>query len=261
MNPSAPPKIALSGIRKSFGDNRVLRGVDLAVAAGTSTVLIGPSGSGKTVLMKCVLGLVRPDAGGVRIDGVETAGIKGDARMALIDRFGMLFQRGGLFDSLPVWENVAFRLLQDKSVDRRQARDIALEKLESVGLERSVGDLLPVELSGGMQKRVGLARAIATDPEILLLDEPTAGLDPIMSNVIDELIVELVRKLGATALSITSNMKGARRISDNVAMLHEGRIIWHGPTGSVDASDNPYLDQFIHSRAEGPIDMLVGPAV
>jgi phospholipid/cholesterol/gamma-HCH transport system ATP-binding protein len=261
MNPSAPPKIALSGIRRSFGDNRVLRGVDLAVAAGTSTVLIGPSGSGKTVLMKCVLGLVRPDAGGVRIDGVETAGIKGDARMALIDRFGMLFQRGGLFDSLPVWENVAFRLLQDKSVDRRQARDIALEKLESVGLERSVGDLLPVELSGGMQKRVGLARAIATDPEILLLDEPTAGLDPIMSNVIDELIVELVRKLGATALSITSNMKGARRISDNVAMLHEGRIIWHGPTESVDASDNPYLDQFIHSRAEGPIDMLVGPAV
>ncbi len=259
MNPTVPPKIALAGIAKSFGDNRALRGVDLSVAAGTSTVLIGPSGSGKTVLMKSILGLIRPDAGSVRIDGVETVALKGDARMALIGRFGMLFQRGGLFDSLPVWENIAFRLLQDKSMDRKQARDIALGKLVSVGLEASVGDLLPVELSGGMQKRVGLARAIATDPEILLLDEPTAGLDPIMSNVINDLIVKLVEELGATALSITSDMAGARRISDNIVMLHEGRAIWHGPTATVDDSGNPHVDQFIHSRAEGPIEMILGP--
>ena len=251
MNLTVPPKIALTGIVKSFGSNRVLRGVDLTVAPGTSTVLIGPSGSGKTVLMKSILGLVRPDTGSVRVDGVETAAFKGDARMALIGRFGMLFQRGGLFD-------IAFRLLQDKSMDRQQARDIAMGKLVSVGLETSVGDLLPVELSGGMQKRVGLARAIATDPEILLLDEPTAGLDPIMSNVINDLIIKLVEELGATALSITSDMAGARRISDNIVMLHEGRAIWHGPTATVADSGNPYVDQFIHSRAEGPIEMILG---
>jgi len=260
MSSSAPPKIALAGIVVSFGDNRVLRGVDLSVAAGTSTVLIGPSGSGKTVLMKSILGLVRPDAGSVHIDGIDSAGLKGEERLAWIDRFGMLFQRGGLFDSLPVWENVAFRLLQDRRMDRHRARDIALRKLESVGLEASVGDLLPVELSGGMQKRVGLARAIATDPEILLLDEPTAGLDPIMSNVINKLIVKLVEGLGATALSITSDMKGAREISDRIAMLHEGRIIWQGPTATVDASGNPSVDQFIHSRAQGPIEMVLGRA-
>ena len=258
MSASSTPKIELSGVAKAFGDIAALRGVDLKVEAGTSAVLIGPSGSGKTVAMKCVLGLMRPDAGRVLIDGVDTVALKGRARTGFIRRFGMLFQRGGLFDSLPVWENVAFRLLQEHDVTRARARDIAMEKLASVGLDAAVGDLYPVELSGGMQKRVGLARAIATDPEILLLDEPTAGLDPIMTNVISGLINRVVKTLGATALSITSDMAGARAIATSIAMIHEGRIVWQGPAAEADDSGNPYLDQFIHSRAEGPITMRLG---
>lgn len=251
------PAIQLKGITKSFGDNHVLKGVDLSVDKGQSLVLIGGSGTGKTLIMKLILSLVHPDKGQILIDGQDCTGLTGDRHMAFLGRFGMSFQKSGLFDSLPVWQNVAFQLLQDKSIDPAQAKDRALQKLVDVGLDEDVGMLLPAELSGGMQKRVGLARAVVADPEFVLLDEPTAGLDPIMSNVINDLIIELVNKTGATALSITSDMVSAQKISDKIAMIHDGRIIWHGPSDQATKSDNPYLDQFIHSRAEGPIQMAL----
>ncbi len=250
------PFIEVSGLTKRFGEKHVLEGVEFSVSQGESLVLIGTSGSGKTLLLKCILGLIQPDAGLVRVGGDDTSRLRGDARNAFIARTGMLFQRSGLFDSLPSWENIAFRLLQT-GVDRDTARDIAIDKLVSVGLDPHVADLSPAELSGGMQKRVGIARAICTDPELLLLDEPTAGLDPIMSNVINDLILDLVRDLGCTAISVNSDMAGAQRLGDRIAMLHDGKIIWDGPSSNVNDSGNAYVDQFIHSRAEGPIDMPV----
>jgi len=254
------PKIRLRGLTRTFGALRALDNIDLDVATGESLALIGPSASGKTLLLKCLLGLIKPTAGSVEIDGVDTVKLRSAERMAFMSRFGMLFQQSALFDSIPVWENVAFRLNQDPALTDEQAHDIAIEKLARVGLQAEVGALLPAELSGGMQKRVGLARAFAADPEIVLLDEPTAGLDPIMTNVIDDLILENARELGATVVSITSNMVSARRISDRIAMLHEGRLVWTGPTADIDNSDNPYLDQFIHKRGEGPIKMAVTAA-
>lgn len=254
------PKIQLQGITKAFAGERVLTGVDLTVGAGQSLVLVGRSGAGKTLLLKIILGLVKPDAGQVLVDGVDVGDLSGDARTQFIGRFGMLFQWGGLFDSLPVWENVAFRLVWEMGMPRPRARDLAVTKLAAVGLEADVADLYPNELSGGMQKRVGIARAIAADPEILLLDEPTAGLDPIMSNVINDLLIGLVRGLGATAISIDSDMAGARRIADDIAMLYDGRMIWQGPAAATDACDNAYVDQFIHSRADGPIQSGIGGA-
>lgn len=254
---TATPKIQLRGVTKSFGPKQVLRGVDLDVGAGESVVVIGGSGTGKSVMLKCILGLLRPDSGSIRIDGVETAGLTGSARAELMSRFGMLFQGAALFDSLPVWENVAFGLIQGRGMKRAAARDKAMATLAAVGLGPDVGDLSPAELSGGMQKRVALARAIATDPEIIFFDEPTTGLDPIMADVINDLIVKCVRDLGATALSITHDMASARKIADRIAMIYEGRIIWSGPAASIDNSDNPYLDQFVHGRAEGPIRMQI----
>ena len=254
------PKLRLQGVTKSFGDEYVLKGVDLEVAAGESVVLVGPSASGKTLLFKCILGLIPPDAGSITIDGEETVGLSPPERERLLRRMGMLFQQSALFDSLSVWENVAFRLIQSKRAGRAEAKRMALDILAKVGMDGEVGELLPAELSGGMQKRVGFARAIAGDPEIVLLDEPTAGLDPIMTNIIIELIQEGVQGLGATTLSITSDMKGARKIGDRIAMLYDGQIIWNGPTAQVDASGNAYVDQFIHSRAEGPIETVVTPA-
>ncbi|MFO1049601.1 MAG: ATP-binding cassette domain-containing protein [Geminicoccaceae bacterium] len=247
------PKIAIRGLTKSFGEKRVLRGVDLDLEAGQSLVVIGGSGTGKSVLLKCILGLLAPDGGSIRIDGVEVVGASRDTMDGLRRKFGMLFQGGALFDSLPVWENVSFGLLAAKQVDRATAQAKAVETLGMVGLGAEVGRLMPAELSGGMQKRVGLARAIAHAPEILFFDEPTTGLDPIMADVINELIVRCVRQLGASALSITHDMASVRRIADRVAMLYDGRIIWQGPTATLDASGNAYVDQFIHGRAEGPI--------
>ncbi|MBC7132856.1 MAG: ATP-binding cassette domain-containing protein [Roseovarius sp.] len=243
--------IELSDVHKAFGANRVLRGVNLTIDTGTSMVIIGGSGSGKSVLLKCILGLVRPDSGTITLDGQDVT--QGD-RDAFLARFGMLFQGGALFDSLPVWQNVAFRLLRG-SLKRpaSEAREIALEKLRRVGLTPDVADKFPAELSGGMQKRVGLARAIAAEPEIIFFDEPTTGLDPIMSGVINELIREIVVEMGATAMTITHDMTSVRAIADNVAMLHDGVIQWTGPVGKMDDSGDPYLDQFIHGRAEGPI--------
>jgi len=260
MMSDAGPKIAVSGLRKSFGRKRVLDGVEIACGAGESLVIIGGSGTGKSVLIKCIIGLHRPDAGSVRIDGVETAGLRRAARDRLIRKFGMLFQGSALFDSLSVWENVAFGLIQGRGMARPQARDIAMQKLASVGLGPDVGALRPAELSGGMQKRVALARAIAAEPEILFFDEPTTGLDPIMADVINNLIIDCVRGPGATAISITHDMTSARKIGDRIAMLHEGRIVWQGPAAAIDNSGNPYVDQFVHGRAEGPIRMQVRAA-
>jgi phospholipid/cholesterol/gamma-HCH transport system ATP-binding protein len=260
MSNLPPAKIVLSGVEKSFGRKRVLDGIDISCGAGESLVVIGGSGVGKSVLIKCILGLMRPEAGSIRIDGIETVGIGRSARAPLMLKFGMLFQGSALFDSLSVWENVAFGLVQGRGMPTRQAREIALEKLAAVGLGPDVARLSPAELSGGMQKRVALARAIAAEPEILFFDEPTTGLDPIMADVINRLIIDCVRGLGATAVSITHDMVSARKIADRIAMLHKGRIIWQGPTAEIDRTDNPYVDQFVHGRAEGPIEMEVRAA-
>jgi phospholipid/cholesterol/gamma-HCH transport system ATP-binding protein len=260
MSDQASAKISVRGLKKSFGPKRVLDGVDIDCATGESLVIIGGSGTGKSVLIKCILGLLRPDAGSIRIDGAETVGLSRAQREPVMDKFGMLFQGGALFDSLRVWQNVAFGLIQGRGMDQAEARRIALEKLAAVGLGAEVAELSPAELSGGMQKRVALARAIAAEPEILFFDEPTTGLDPIMADVINDLIVECVRGLGATAVSITHDMVSTRKIADRVAMLHNGRIVWHGPTAEIDRTDNPYVDQFVHGRAEGPIRMEVRAA-
>ena len=246
--------IRMDDIHKAFGSNRVLRGLNLEVPTGTSMVIIGGSGTGKSIAIKCILGLVQPDSGTITIDGKDVR--EGD-RDAFLARFGMLFQGGALFDSLPVWQNVAFRLLRG-SLKRPldEAREIAIEKLRRVGLKPDVADRFPAELSGGMQKRVGLARAIAAEPEIIFFDEPTTGLDPIMAGVINDLIREIVVEMGATAMTITHDMTSVRAIADNIAMLHEGVIQWSGPVAEMDHSGNPYLDQFIHGRAEGPIEAV-----
>ncbi|MEM6889115.1 MAG: ATP-binding cassette domain-containing protein [Pseudomonadota bacterium] len=246
--------IRMEKIHKSFGDNRVLRGLDLEVGSGTSMVIIGGSGTGKSITIKCILGLIEPDQGKITIDGINVQ--EGD-RDAFLARFGMLFQGGALFDSLPVWQNVAFRLLRG-SLKRphEEARAIAIDKLRRVGLKPDVADRFPAELSGGMQKRVGLARAIAAEPEIIFFDEPTTGLDPIMSGVINDLIREIVVEMGATAMTITHDMSSVRAIADNVAMLHDGIIQWTGPAAQMDNSGNPYLEQFINGRADGPIEAV-----
>jgi phospholipid/cholesterol/gamma-HCH transport system ATP-binding protein len=251
------PKIQLIGVKKHFGSKVVLDGVDLTVDPKTSVVIIGGSGTGKSVTIKSILGIISPDEGTILVDGEDVTHLSGSARDRVLKKFGMLFQGGALFDSLPVWENVAFGLIQGRGMARAKARDIALEKLAKVGLGADVAYLSPSELSGGMQKRVGLARAIAADPEIIFFDEPTTGLDPIMADVINDLIISTVRDVGATALSITHDMISARKISDRIAMLYGGRIIWTGPTADIDHSGNPYVEQFIHGRAEGPIKMAV----
>ena len=246
--------ITLSGVHKAFGTNRVLRGVDLTIAKGQSMVIIGGSGTGKSVLLKSILGLVRPDQGVISLDSQDVAKVERDAFLA---RFGMLFQGGALFDSMKVWENVAFRLMRGKkALPKDQARAAAIEKLRRVGLKPAVADLFPAELSGGMQKRVGLARAIAAEPEIIFFDEPTTGLDPIMAGVINALIREIVVEMGVTAMTITHDMSSVRAIADHVAMLHDGLIRWTGPVAEMDAAPDPYLQQFIHGRAEGPIESV-----
>ena len=255
--PAATPKISVRGLRKSFGRKLVLDGIDLDVGAHESLVVIGGSGTGKSVMLKCILGLIEPDAGSIKIDGREVVGIRPSEREALMRKFGMLFQGSALFDSLPVWENVAFGLIQGRGLGRAAAKEIALTKLAAVGLGADVGELRPAELSGGMQKRVALARAIAAEPEIIFFDEPTTGLDPIMADVINDLIVKCVRDLGATAVSITHDMASTRKIADRVAMIYRGKIIWSGEKAVIDRSGNPYVDQFIHGRASGPIEMEV----
>jgi len=251
------PKIELDNLHKAFGSKRVLNGVTLDVKPGKSLVIIGGSGTGKSVTLKCILGLIEPDKGTIRIDGKDTTHLHGAERDAVMKKFGMLFQGAALFDSMKVWENVAFGLVQGRGMKRKEAKEIALETLETVRLGREVGELSPAELSGGMQKRVGLARAIATHPEIIFFDEPTTGLDPITADAINDLIVERVKDLGATTLSITHDMASARKIADEIAMIYKGQIIWRGPASQVEDSGNPYVDQFVHGRADGPIQVEV----
>jgi phospholipid/cholesterol/gamma-HCH transport system ATP-binding protein len=258
---SEPPvKIRIRDLHKRFGAKQVLDGVELDVAEAESVVVIGGSGTGKSVLLKCVLGLLEPDRGSILIDGEEVVGLGRSAREQVMQKFGMLFQSAALFDSLPVWENVAFGLLNIKKLGRAEAKERAVATLAQVGLGADVADLWPAELSGGMRKRVGLARAIATQPEILFFDEPTTGLDPIMADVINELIARSVRHLGATAISITHDMASARKIAHRIAMLYQGKIIWQGPVAQIDHSGNPYVEQFIHGRGEGPIKLDIRAA-
>jgi phospholipid/cholesterol/gamma-HCH transport system ATP-binding protein len=246
------PAISVRGLAKSFGANRVLDGIGLDVPRGESLVVIGGSGTGKSVLLKCILGLVRPDAGTVTLDGEDAA--RG-APERFLARFGMLFQGGALFDSVPVWQNVAFRHLHD-GMPRRQARERAVATLAKVGLPERTADLYPAELSGGMQKRAALARAIAAEPAVLFFDEPTAGLDPILAGVINRLIREQVTALGATAVTITHDLSTVRAVADRVALLDGGRLRWTGPAAALDASADPHVEQFLAGRAEGPIAAL-----
>ena len=251
------PKIRVRGLKKSFGPKLVLDGVDLEVMPGTAMVVIGGSGTGKSVLIKSILGLVTPDAGIIEIDGVDVLKAPRAEARRLRAQIGMLFQNGALFDSMSVWENVAFALLAERKIARPAARAKAVEVLASVGLAETVADLSPSELSGGMQKRVALARAIAPEPAIMVFDEPTTGLDPIMGAVIDELIVDCVKRLGSTSIAITHDMASAQRIGDEAAMLFEGRIVWSGPAPGLLTADNPYVAQFTHGRATGPIKMAL----
>ena len=246
-------KIEISGLTKSFGRKKVLDGIDLKVEEGQSLVVIGGSGSGKSVLIKCILGIIPSDSGSIKIDGKEVTKLSRLERQEIMRKFGMLFQGGALFDSLPVWENITFALRQNKQLGKKEAHDLAVEKLQAVGLKPEVANLSPSELSGGMQKRVALARAIAAKPRIFLFDEPTTGLDPIMADVINQLIVKCSKDLGATTLTITHDMGSVRRIAHSVAMLLGGKIIWQGEAREIDRSGNEYVDQFVHGRAEGPI--------
>ncbi len=252
---SSAPKIRLRGVKKSFGDKKVLDGIDLDIETGTSMVVIGGSGSGKSVLIKCILGLIAADEGRIEIDGTDLQAADRRTQARARGEIGMLFQNGALFDSLTVWENVAFGLMAGGRIGRREGRARADEVLAQVGLAASVGDLFPSALSGGMQKRVGLARAIAAQPKILFFDEPTTGLDPIMGAVIDGLIVDCVKRLGSTAIAITHDMASARRIGDQAAMLFHGQLVWQGAAERLLDSGNPLVDQFTHGRREGPIQM------
>ncbi len=257
MSQPQPTKIEVRDLHKAFEGKQVLRGVNLAIQPGQSIAVIGGSGTGKSVLIKNIIGLLHPDSGTVHIDGEDVTAMSASERERVTRKFGMLFQGAALFDSLPVWENVAFGLIQVQRLARSEAREWAIEAMVQVGLEPDIAGRFPAELSGGMQKRVGLARAIATKPEIMFFDEPTTGLDPIMGSVIDNLIIESVRELGATALSITHDMASARRIADTIAMIYDGTIIWHGPVDAIVESGSDVVDQFIHGRSHGPINMLV----
>lgn len=250
-------KIKITNLHKAFGKKVVLSGVDLEIAKGESLVVIGGSGTGKSVLIKCIQGLLVPDEGSILVDDQEVVGIDEEEKEALHSKMGMLFQGGALFDSLSVWENVAFDLLENRGMNKKDAKNEAIRVLRSVGLAPDVAELSPSELSGGMQKRVGLARAIASRPEIIFFDEPTTGLDPIMSDVINDLIIESVKGLGATALTITHDMTSARKIADRIAMLYQGKIVWQGTVKEMDKTDNPYVRQFINGRSQGPIKVEV----
>ncbi len=250
-------KIIIKDLFKSFGPKDVLSGVNLQVKKGESLVILGGSGSGKSVLIKIIATLIAPTSGSILIDDKEISNISTKDRDKLMEKFGFLFQGGALFDSLSIWENIAFRLLYHKKMNKKDAKEIALQKLKAVGLSEKTANLFPSELSGGMQKRASLARAIAANPEIIFFDEPTTGLDPIMADVINDLIIANSKELGATTITITHDMNSARKIADKIAMLYEGKIIWFGNVKEMYSSGNDYLDQFIHGRAEGPIQFLV----
>lgn len=249
-------KIIVDNLTKSFGEKQVLKGINLEVKEGESLVVLGGSGSGKSVLIKTIATLMSATSGKILLDEKDIANINLQEQNKLMKKIGFLFQGGALFDSLPIWENVAFRLLYLDKISRKQAKEIAIQKLNSVGLEKDVANLYPSELSGGMQKRAALARAIAVNPEIIFFDEPTTGLDPIMADVINDLIIKNSKELGATTVTITHDMHSAKKIADKIAMLYQGKIIWFGNVDEMYSSSNEYLDQFIHGRAEGPIKLI-----
>ena len=251
------PKLQLVGIKKRLRGRQVLDGVDIDVAPGKSLVIIGGSGVGKSVTLKCALGIMKPDAGQVLVDGAEVTRMPSEIRARVMRKFGMLFQGGALFDSLTVWENIAFRLLYADKLGRKEARERAIEAMRKVRLTPDFADVRPIELSGGMQKRAGLARAIIAKPDILFFDEPTTGLDPITADAINDLIIDMVKELGCAAVSITHDMASARKIADEIAMLYAGKIVWRGPASAIDSSDNAMVDQFVAGRAEGPIQAVV----
>lgn len=254
----AETAIEVRGLVKRFGAKTVLDGVDFDVGRADSLAILGASGTGKSVAVKCILGLIRPDAGAVRIDGENTVGLSAAGRDRLMRRTGVLFQNGALFDSLPVWENVAFALLHTGPMGRREARRVAIEKLKQVGLDERAADLNPAELSGGMRKRAAIARAIATEPEFMFFDEPTSGLDPITGAVIDRLIIDCVERLRATAITITHDLASARRIANRIALLHGGVLVWTGPSSELDRSGSEHVEQFVQGRPDGPIDVAAG---
>jgi phospholipid/cholesterol/gamma-HCH transport system ATP-binding protein len=250
-------KISLTNVSKSFASKQVLCGINLDIFAGKSLVIIGGSGSGKSVLLKSIVGLIQPSDGVIKLDGKDVSEFSAQQRSQMMNKFGVLFQGGALFDSLPVWRNISFSLMQTKNISKAEAYDLAISKLASVGLSGEVANLFPSELSGGMQKRVALARAIAHDPEVIFFDEPTTGLDPIMADIINDLIVECSKKLGATTFTITHDMRSAKKIADKVAMIYEGKIIWHDNVDNMEKTDNEYVRQFIKGSAKGPIKMKI----
>ena len=255
MDKKADPKIRVVNLHKFFGEKHVLRGVDLEIHQGETLVVLGGSGSGKTVLIKCIIGLIRPDEGEIYVDGREITGLDERGMNEIRKKFGMLFQGAALFDSMTVWENVGFGLRTQRRLSDQEVRRVASEKLELLGL-KNVEDLMPLELSGGMRKRVGLARAIATEPEILLYDEPTTGLDPILADAINDLIIRMDEKLSVTSIAITHDLKSAYKIADRIAMLYQGRIIEVGTPEAIQNSSNPIVQQFIQGSSVGPIQMI-----
>lgn len=252
------PRLELIDIHKSFGIKQVLRGISLSVHAGESLAIIGGSGTGKSVTLKCILGVLQPDKGQVIVDGTDITRLDLSKRSTLMKRIGMLFQGAALFDSLPVWENIAFALLSEQRLSRRIAKEQAVAALPAVGLKPEIADAMPADLSGGMQKRVGLARAIITKPDIMFFDEPTTGLDPIAGDLINKLIVKQVRELGASAVTITHDMHSAKQIADKIVMLHQGQVVWAGSTAELETTDNPYIRQFVAGDTQGPIPITPG---
>jgi phospholipid/cholesterol/gamma-HCH transport system ATP-binding protein len=244
--------IRFAGLRKSFGPKRILDGLDLEIRTGETMVVIGQSGSGKSVLLKLLIGILAPDAGAIEIDGTDVAPLRGDARQAVTRKFGMLFQGAALFDSMTVAQNVAFGLERYERLTPAETEARVTDCLEKVGL-RGIEGLMPHELSGGMRKRVGLARAIAYRPEIILYDEPSTGIDPIRADAINELILLLQKEMGVTSVVITHDMVSAAKVADRIAMLYEGRIVACGTPAEIERSPNEVVQQFIHGRADGPI--------
>jgi len=254
---SSPPRLELRDLAKTLGGRSVLQGVSLCVDAGRSLVILGGSGAGKSVTIKCALGLIDPDGGQVLVEGRDVTHLPAAKRQVVNQRFGMLFQGGALFDSLPIWENVAFRLIYAEQMGRKEAKERAIATMRRVRLGPEQADKFPIELSGGMQKRASLARAIISRPQILFFDEPTTGLDPITADAINDLIVEMVKDLGCAAVSITHDIASAEKIGDECAMLYDGRIIWRGPASALRNSGDARVDQFVHGRSEGPIAAVV----